>query len=134
MFDTRIAVIVSEDLQTWQKVNVAAFTMSGIASIPGILGDEYVNASGQTYLPMIRQPVLIFPAGLSAIRAAYNVAIEGDVAMAIFTRELFNTPHDDANRAAVRAVPSTELRLVGLAARGQKRHIDRMIRGLSLHA
>ena len=54
--------------------------------------------------------------------------------MAIFTRELFNTPHDDANRAAVRAVPSTELRLVGLAARGQKQHIDRMTRGLSLHA
>lgn len=127
MVDTRVAVIVSEDLQTWQKLNVTAFTMSGIASIPGILGEEYVDASGRTYLPMIRQPVLIFSASPAAIRAAYDTGMDGDVAMAIFTRELFSSPHDEANRAAVRAVLSNELRLVG-------KQIDRMTRGLPLHA
>jgi hypothetical protein len=134
MFDTRIAVIVSDDLQMWQKLNVTAFTMSGIAGIPDVLGEEYVDGSGRTYLPMIRQPVLVFSATPSAIRAAYDLAIEAGVAMAIFTRELFDTPHDEANRAAVRAVPSNELRLAGLAARGPKKLIDRMTKGLSLHA
>jgi hypothetical protein len=134
VFDTRIAVIVSEELEMWQKLNVTAFTMSGIASIPGILGEEYVDGSGRTYLPMIRQPVMIFSASPPAIRAAYDAGVDRDVAMAIFTSELFTTPHDDANRAAVRAVPSNELRLVGLAACGPKKQIDRMTRGLSLHA
>ena len=32
--------------------------------------------------------------------------------LAIFTRELFSTPHDTANRAAVAAVPAGELDLV----------------------
>ena len=30
-FDTKIAVILRDDLPTWQKLNVTAFTMSGIA-------------------------------------------------------------------------------------------------------
>jgi hypothetical protein len=30
MFDTKIAIVVSEDLVTWQKLNVTAFLTSGI--------------------------------------------------------------------------------------------------------
>ena len=133
MFDTRIAVIVSDELQMWQKLNVTAFTISGIASVPDVLGEAYVDGSGRKYLPMIRQPVLIFSATPAAIRMAYEAAIGDDVAMTIFTRELFETPHDEANRAAVAAVPSGELKLVGLAARGPRKRIERITRGLSLH-
>jgi hypothetical protein len=133
MFDTKIAVIVRNDLQMWQKLNVTAFTVSGIASLPDVLGDRYVDASGRTYLPMLRQPVVIFAASANALRAAYDAAAETDVEMAIYTQELFTTGHDDANRAAVRAVPSAELRLAGLAARGPRKKVDRITKGLSLH-
>jgi hypothetical protein len=47
-FDTKIAVVVREDLPTWQKLNVTAFTVSGIASLPDVLGENYVDASGRT--------------------------------------------------------------------------------------
>ena len=38
MFDTKIAVIIRDDLATWQKLNVTAFLMSGITDAnPGIV-------------------------------------------------------------------------------------------------
>jgi hypothetical protein len=47
------------------KLNVATFTFSGIAAtVPAIAGEPYLDASGCTYLPMFRQPVLVFEAGL----------------------------------------------------------------------
>ena len=30
MFDTKISIVVREDLATWQKLNVVAFLMSGV--------------------------------------------------------------------------------------------------------
>ena len=53
--------------------------------------------------------------------------------MAIFTEELFATGHDEANRAAVAAVASADLRLVGLALRAERNVVDKVLKGLSLH-
>ena len=39
MFDTKIAIIIRDDLATWQKLNVTAFLMNGITGAnPGIVG------------------------------------------------------------------------------------------------
>jgi len=133
-FDTRIAVVVRDDLLMWQKLNVTAFTVSGIASLPDVIGAPYVDGSERVYLPMLRQPVMVFAATPEEIRGVYDRAVEREVQMAIYTEELFGTPHDDANRAAVRAVPSTELRLVGVAMRGKKKAMEKVLKGLRLHA
>jgi hypothetical protein len=133
-FDTKIAVIIRNDLETWQKLNVAAFTVSGIASIEGIIGEKYVDGSDRTYLPMIKQPILIFSADQEQIRKVYDHALAADAQLSIYTEELFSTPHDEANRAAVRACTSADLKLVGLAVRGRKKAMDKMLKGLSLHA
>ena len=62
-FDTKIAVALREDVPTWQKLNMTAFMVSGIAgSDPSTVGEDYADASGNTYLPMFRQPVLVFSA------------------------------------------------------------------------
>jgi hypothetical protein len=53
--------------------------------------------------------------------------------IAIFTDDLFATNHDEANRAAVRAVSSDDLRLAGLALRAQRKAVDAVVKGLSLH-
>ena len=40
MFDTKIAIVVREDLATWQKLNVTAFLTSGIVGASeGLLGN-----------------------------------------------------------------------------------------------
>jgi hypothetical protein len=132
-FDTKIAVVIREDLLTWQKLNVTAFTISGIASLPYIIGEPYVDGSGRAYLPMIRQPITIFSAGREQIRAAYEQALSREVQFSIYTEELFSTGDDQANRAAVQAIPSEELNLVGMALHGRKKVIDKLLKGLSLH-
>jgi hypothetical protein len=132
-FDTKIAVVVRQDLLTWQKLNVTAFTISGIAGLPDVLGENYVDGSGTTYLPMIKQPITIFGADHQQIRSVYEQALSREVQFSIYTEELFATPHDEANRAAVRAFQSDGLKLVGMALRGRKKVMDKILKGLSLH-
>lgn len=133
-FDTKIAVVVCGDLPTWQKLNMTTFLVSGIAATePGTIGEPYEDGSGNQYLPMFGQPVLVFSASREQVRAAYERAMSRDLRLTVFTEELFSTGHDAANRAAVRAVPSAELRLVGLAVHGERRVVDKALKGLALH-
>ncbi|MEO2144825.1 MAG: DUF2000 family protein [bacterium] len=131
--NSKIAVVVREDLEVWQKLNVTAFTISGIAGTQEVMGKEYEDGSNRKYLPMIMQPILIFSAGRDEIRMVYAKAVSRDVVMTIYTEELFSTPNDDANRTAVRAVGSDDLKLVGMALRGRKKPMDRILKGLTLH-
>jgi hypothetical protein len=134
-FDTKVAVVLLEDLPVWRKANAAAFLVSGIAgSTPDLVGEAYVDASGNRYLPMLRQPILIYAADSAGIRRAYERAMaRGVEQLAIFTRELFSTPHDAANRAAVAAVPAEELDLVGIALRADRKMVDKVLDKLRPH-
>lgn len=133
-FDTKIAVVVLEDLPTWQKLNVVAFTSSGVAvSAPDLTGEPYEDASGNRYLPMFRQPVLVFAADPAGIKRAFDRAMEAELKPALFTRDLFATGHDEANRAAVKARAREELELVGFAVRGDRAVVDKVMKGLKLH-
>src|SRR5258707_6492697 len=134
-FDTKIAVVLRDDLAVWQKANATAFLVSGIAGgDPQTVGEPYVDGSGNSYLPMFRQPVLVFVGDASAIRRAYERAMQRDVEqLAIFTNDLFSTPHDDANRAAVAAVSADELDLVGIALRADKKVVDKVVDRLKRH-
>lgn len=133
-FDTKIAVALRDDLPTWQKLNATAFMISGIAgTTEGVVGADYIDASGTAYLPMFRQPVLVFSATGDELRAAYGRAMRRGLRVAIFTEELFATGHDEANRAAVASVASADLRLVGLALRAEKNVVDKVLKGLALH-
>ena len=133
-FDTKLAVVLLDDLAAWQKTNVTAFLVSGIAATdPGTVGEPYVDGSGNRYLPMFRQPVMVFAADAPGIRRAYERARQRGIELAIFTRELFSTPHDIANRAAVAAVPSDELDLVGIAMRADRKLVDRVLDKLRPH-
>jgi hypothetical protein len=134
-FDTKIAVVLRDDLAVWQKTNVAAFLVSGIAAAePEIVGEPYVDGSSRSYLPMFRQPVFVYETDAAGIRRAYERALERGVErLAIFTAELFATGHDEANRAAVAAVPSDELDLVGLALHADGKVVDRVLDKVRRH-
>ena len=133
-FDTKVAVVLLEDLPVWQKVNAAAFLVSGIAgSTPQLVGDAYVDGSGNRYLPMLRQPILIYAADSAGIRRAYERAMAREVEeLSIFTRGLFSTAHDDANRAAVARCPPTH-RPGGIALRAERRIVDKALDKLRPH-
>ena len=51
-FDTKIKVILRNDLEPWQELNVTAFLMSGIARTQNIIGEPYEDGDGVKYLPM----------------------------------------------------------------------------------
>jgi hypothetical protein len=60
VFDTKIAIVVRDDLATWQKLNVTAFLMSDItAANTELIGEKYVDKEGKFHLPMSRQPVIV---------------------------------------------------------------------------
>ncbi|MDO7882761.1 DUF2000 family protein [Salinibacterium soli] len=134
VFDTKVAVVLRDDLLPWQELNVTAFLLSGIAtSEPGLVGEPYRDADGTEYLPMLRQPVLVLSAGADVLAAAREKAIGRGIPLAVYTRELFSTGHDAANRAAVAAVASADLDLVGIGLRGPKNVVDRVLKGARMH-
>jgi hypothetical protein len=132
--DTKIAVVLRDDLAVWQKTNVTAFLVSGIAgTVPGVVGEPYRDASGNQYLPMFVQPVLVYEADGTALRRAYERALSRGVTPAIYTSDLFATNHDEANRAAVSSVPAEDLDLVGLALRAERKTVDKIVDRLRFH-
>jgi hypothetical protein len=134
-FDTKLAVVVRDDLAAWQRLNVTAFLISGIvADAPhAITGEPYVDADDRRYLALLVQPVLVFEAGAAKLRTVHTRALERELAVAIYTSEMFATGNDADNRAAVRAVATADLDLVGLALRAPHKAVDGVIRGLTRH-
>jgi hypothetical protein len=133
-FDTKIAVVLRDDLAVWQKANVTAFLISGIAgTAPETVGEPYRDGSGNTYLPMFRQPVMVYGTDAAGLRRAYDRAMQRGIELAIYTHELFTTGHDEANRAAVASVPADELNLVGIAFRSERKLVDKVVDKLRRH-
>jgi len=133
-FDTKIAVLLREDLAGWQRLNVTAFLVSGIAGTkPEVVGEPYEDADGQTYLPMFRQPVLVFEGSKELMAVAHQRALQRGIEHSVFTQELFATGNDRDNRAAVKAVQTEQLDLVGIALYGPKNAVDKVLKGARMH-
>lgn len=133
-FDTKIAIVVRDDLAVWQKLNVASFLSSGlVGAAPELTGDAYADASGKFYGPLIRQPILIYVASTEEMNRTFRRAADRGLRLSIYTKELFATGHDGDNRAAVARVTTEALDLVGLAAHADRKEVDKVMKGLSLH-
>ncbi|NEB96168.1 DUF2000 domain-containing protein [Streptomyces bauhiniae] len=133
-FDTKIAVLLRDDLAPWQRLNVTSFLVSGLGSqVPEVIGAPYEDADGVAYLPMFRQPVLVFEATKEVLRATHARVLSRALPRAVFTADLFSTGNDTDNRAAVRAVPTADLDLVGLAVYGPKGGVDKVVKGARMH-
>lgn len=133
-FDTKIAVVVRADLQVWQKLNVACFLSGGVVGAsPEVVGAPYRDGSGTLYGPMIRQPVMVFEASADELMRTRARALSRDLTISIFTHDLFATGNDDDNRAAVAAVSADDLDLVGLAMHADRKLVDKVTKGLTLH-
>jgi hypothetical protein len=98
-----------------------------------VIGEPYEDASGVPYLAMFRQPVLVFEGGKELLQAAHGRALGRNLPVSVFTSDLFATGNDRDNRAAVRAVPTEQLDLVGIAAYGPRNAVDKVFKGASMH-
>lgn len=133
-FDTKIAVLLRDDLAPWQELNVTAFLISGlVGAAPEAIGEPYEDADGTRYLALLRQPVLVYSGDAALLTAVHARALGRELVPAVYIAEMFATGHDAANRAAVRAVRRDDLDLVGIAVRGPRNAVDRAFKGAALH-
>ena len=135
MFDTKIAIIVRDDLAVWQKLNVTAFLTSGIvAENPDIAGEPYGDAAGNTYSRLSAQPVIVLSADHETMAKIHRRSLDRNVDLALYIEDMFETGHDEANRATVKRRMPDDMRIVGLAMRDQKKIVDKITKGARLHA
>lgn len=131
--NTKIKIVLKDDLEMWQKLNVTTFLMSGIAGTQNIIGQPYLDKDNAQYLPMSQQPVMIHSSSGERLNELLQKALTKDVVITIYTEELFNTYNDEDNRAMVAKFKTNELNLVGVGIRGKKNHVDKLLKGYDLH-
>jgi hypothetical protein len=135
MFDTKISVVVREDLAIWQKLNVVAFLVSGVVGAnPGLIGEPYEDAVGNIYTPLMIQPTIILSADRETLKAIYHRAMERRVRLSLYIEDMFSTGHDAANRATVKRYAPDAMNVVGLALREDKKIVDKITKGARMHA
>ncbi|MQB20947.1 DUF2000 family protein [Agrobacterium tumefaciens] len=134
MFDTKIAIIIRDDLATWQKLNVTAFLTSGIiAQSPAIIGEAYRDAADNVYNPMSIQPIVVLTADQETLRTIHRRTLERNVTASAYIEEMFATGHDAANREVFARFTPDNAKLVGLALRSDKKTVDKICKGAKMH-
>ena len=134
MFDTKIAIVLREDLAAWQKLNVTAFLTSGLVGAQeGLLGERYEDAAGNFYNALAIQPMIVLSADGEAIVRVYRRAMERKVRFSLYIDDMFKTGHDAANRAAVKRCLPEEMKVAGLALREDRKLVDKITKGARMH-
>ncbi len=135
MFDTKIAIIVRDDLATWQKLNVTAFLMSGITGANSdLIGAPYVDRDKNCHLPMCVQPVIVLTGASNVMTNIRNRASDRGVETVAYIEEMFSTGHDEANRAVFLEHGPDETNTVGIALRADKKIVDKITKGAKMHS
>ena len=135
MFDTKIAVILRDDLAVWQKLNVTAFLMSGIvAQAREIIGEPYRDGAGNVYNPLSIQPIVVMATDQGALRKIHQRSLERDVTTSLYIEEMFATGHDVANRQVFSEFSPDDAKVVGMALRADRKIVDKITKGAKLHA
>ena len=131
-FDTKIAVVVRDDLPTWQRLNMTAFLVERHRpAAPEVIGEPYSDADDTPYLPMFRQPVLVFEAD-GDLTTAHRRAVERGLPVAVFTTELFR-PATTGTTARRSPRCREELDLAGIAVYGPRNAVDKIVKGARMH-
>jgi hypothetical protein len=136
MFDNKIAIVIKDDLLSWQKLNVTAFLASSIAiKFPETHGKALISATGTQYLPFMKQPVLVYKAeSEDQIRRAFTRAKDRDLHIGIYTSALFATKNEDQNLAEIANTTNEDLDLVGIIVYGPNKNVDKALDGLKFHS
>ena len=133
-FDTKVAIVVAEDLESWQKLNVVSFLSTGIAGqFPEIIGEVYVDKSEQEYWSLSIQPAMILKAPREKLQTILQRTKSRQIGAALYIEDMFETGHDAANRESVRNYETDNLPVVGIGIRADKKIVDKVLKGARLH-
>jgi len=134
MFETKIAIVIRDDLAVWQKLNVTAFLTSGIVGADrNLIGEAYRDSAGGAYNALIVQPMIVLAADAAGIKRIYSRALDRGVALSLYIEDMFKTGHDAANRATVCHYGPEDMPVVGLARRDDKKIVDKVVKGAKIH-
>jgi hypothetical protein len=134
MFDTKIAIVLRDDLAPWQAINVAAFLTSGVvAAAPEVIGEAYRDRAGNVYNALSIQPIIVLTADRETIGAIHQRTLAQNVKSSAYVEEMFSTGHDAANRAVFAQFTPEEAKIVGLAFRADKKVVDKITKGARKH-
>ncbi|MCR9138324.1 MAG: DUF2000 family protein [Alphaproteobacteria bacterium] len=134
MFDTKIAIILRDDLAAWQALNVTAFLTSGIiAQHPGIIGEPYEDRDGNRYNALSGQPIIVLSAPAKLMKTMHARVLERQITVSLYTEEMFSTGHDAANRAVFSQYGQQDAKVVGLALCAARKVVDKITKGAGLH-
>lgn len=134
MFDTKIAIVLRNNLASWQKLNVTAFLMSGIAGQnPEIIGEAYKDRSGNLYNALSIQPIIVLSAEGETLSAIHRRSLDRGITSSLFIEEMFATGHDAANRAIFAEFAPDDAKVVGIAIRAEKKIVDKVTKGATMH-
>jgi hypothetical protein len=135
MFDTKIAIVLRDNLASWQTLNVTAFLVSGIVGqSPEIIGEPYRDRSGNLYNPLSVQPMIVLSADQATLAKIHRRSLERGVTTSMFIEEMFATGHDAANRAVFAQFAPEDAKLVGIALRADNKIVDKITKGATMHA
>jgi hypothetical protein len=130
----KIAVVLRDDLPSWQALNATAFLSGAVAGHrPDLLGEPYADADGTAYLSTFGIPIMVYAAPGPVLGAVRDRAVARGLGTAVFTDAMFSTGNDIDNRAVVAAVAGPELVLAGLALVGPRNAVDKSVKGAVLH-
>ena len=134
MFDTKIAVIIRDDLAPWQALNVTAFLMTGVVGqFPDSIGEPYRDRSGNVYNALSAQPIIVLSADAATMTAIHKRALERRVKTSLYIEEMFSTGHDTANRAVFGEFAPEDAKVVGIALREDKKVVDKITKGARMY-
>jgi hypothetical protein len=134
MFDTKIAIVLRDDLAQWQALNVTAFLTSGIAAqFPEIIGEPYRDRAGNLFNPLSIQPIIVLAADQATICGIHRRALAQGVKTSAYIEEMFSTGHDAANRAMFAEFSPDDAKIVGLALRAEKKVVDKVTKDARKH-
>ena len=135
MFDSKIAIVLRDDLASWQALNVTAFLVSGlVAQTPDLIGEPYRDRSGNRYNPMSRQPIIVLAAPSEKMRTIHQRSLERGIVLSLYVEEMFSTGHDEANRAVFAQFGPEDAKVVGIALHADKKLVDKITKGAKLHS
>jgi hypothetical protein len=130
----KIAVVLRDDLPSWQALNATAFLSGAVAGHrPDLLGEAYADGDGTRYLSTFGIPIMVYAAPGPLLGAVRERAVGRVLGTAIFTDAMFTTGNDVDNRGVVAAVAGSDLVLAGLALVGPRNAVDKSVKGAVLH-
>ena len=136
MYENKIAVVILNSLADWQKLNVTAFLASSVAiAFPETHGASLQSASGTSYLPFLKHPILVYAAESDEqLIRAFNRSAERGLHIGIYIKELFATKNEEGNLAEIAKHKDQDLNLAGIIIYGENKKVDKAIDKLKFHS